>query len=81
MRHTYTVASLNINGIANHTRIKMLEDFLWTHDIDIALLQEVTCPQLCSVVREGVGLPNNTSKVLLISGVSNYGPSGLTVGN
>ena len=50
MTHTYTVATLNINGIANYTRIKMLEDFLWTHDIDIALLQEVTCPQLDSVL-------------------------------
>jgi len=51
MTHTYTVATLNINGIENHTRIKMLENFLWTHDIDIALLQEVTCPQLDSVRR------------------------------
>jgi exonuclease III len=49
--HTYTVASLNINGIANHTRIKILEDFFWTQDIDIALLQEVTCLQLDSVRR------------------------------
>jgi hypothetical protein len=29
----------------------MLEDFLWTHDMDIALLQELTCPKLDSVRR------------------------------
>jgi hypothetical protein len=51
MMHVYTVASLNIKGIANHTRIKMLEDFLWTPDIDLAMLQEVTCPQLDSIRR------------------------------
>jgi len=42
MRHIYKVASLNINGIAHPTRIRMLEEFLWQQDIDIALLQEVT---------------------------------------
>jgi len=29
----------------------MLEDFLWTNDIDIALLQEMTFPQLYSIRR------------------------------
>jgi exonuclease III len=46
MMQTYNAATLNINGITNHTRIKILEDLLWTQDIDIALLQEVTCPRL-----------------------------------
>jgi exonuclease III len=46
MTYTYTVAPLNINGIANHTRIKMFEDFLWTQYIDIAFLQEVVCQRL-----------------------------------
>ena len=50
MTYIYTVASLNINGIANGIRIRMLEDFLWTNDIDIALLQEVTGSQLDSYV-------------------------------
>ena len=43
MRHIYRIASLNINGIANHTRIRMLGEFLWQQDIDVILLQEVTC--------------------------------------
>jgi hypothetical protein len=38
-------SDLNINGIANNNRIRMLED-LWAHDIDIALLQEVIFSQL-----------------------------------
>ena len=33
------------------TRIRMLEDFLWTNDIDIALLREITFPQLYSIRR------------------------------
>jgi exonuclease III len=40
--YTYKIATLNINGIAATTRIQMLEDFLHTHDIDIACLQEMT---------------------------------------
>jgi len=51
MTYIHTVAFLNISGIANDTRIGMLEDFLWTNDIDIALLQEVTGPQLDSIRR------------------------------
>jgi len=42
MAQIYKVATLYINGIANCTRLRMLEDFLWKHDIDIILLQEVT---------------------------------------
>ena len=44
--YIYKVATLNINGITQHTSLKMLEDFLMRHDIDLDLLQEVTCPQL-----------------------------------
>jgi len=46
MTYKHTAASLNINGIANDTRIRMLEEFLGTNDTDIAMLQEVTGPQL-----------------------------------
>ena len=42
MRHIYRIASLNINGIANPTRIRTLGEFLWQQDIDVVLLQEVT---------------------------------------
>ena len=73
MTHTYTVATLNINGIANHTRIKMLEDFLWTHDIDIAFSQEVTCPHLDSVRRYtkhmNVGVGKRGTAILAKDGV------------
>jgi exonuclease III len=42
MTYIYKVATININGIASPTRLKMLDDFLHRQDIDIALLQEVT---------------------------------------
>jgi len=42
MLHTYKIATLNINGIATYTKIRMLGDVLKQQDIDIALLQEVT---------------------------------------
>ena len=42
MPYTYTIATININGIASHARLRILEDFLRNQDIDIALLQEVT---------------------------------------
>ena len=41
MSYTYKLVTLNINGIASNTRIRMLEDFLWRQDVDFALLQEV----------------------------------------
>jgi len=42
MRYTYRIITLNINGIENQTRLHMPEEFIKRHDIDIALLQEVT---------------------------------------
>ena len=33
---------MNINGIENHTRLRMFGEFLHSHDVDVALLQEVT---------------------------------------
>jgi exonuclease III len=49
MMYIYIIATLNINGIANNTWIRMLEDFLWTNYVDIAMLQEVTSYQVDSV--------------------------------
>jgi exonuclease III len=46
MTHIHTVASLNINGITNKTRTQMLEEFFRAQDIDIVLIQEVTCQHL-----------------------------------
>jgi len=34
--------TLNIIGIENSTRLRMLDNFVHRHDVDIALLQEVT---------------------------------------
>ena len=42
MQYTYRMVTLNINGIESHNRIRMLEEFVHRHDVDIALLQEVT---------------------------------------
>jgi len=41
-QYTYRVLTLDINGIESHNRIRMLEQFVHRHDVDIALLQEVT---------------------------------------
>jgi exonuclease III len=40
--YTYKLATLNINEISTTTRIKMLEDFLHSNEIDLIRLQEVT---------------------------------------
>jgi len=41
MSYTYKLVTLNINGIASNTRVRMLEGFLWRQDVDFELLQEV----------------------------------------
>jgi len=42
MQYTYRIVTLNTNGIESHNRIRMLEEFVHRHDVDIALIQEVT---------------------------------------
>jgi exonuclease III len=42
----YKLVTLNINGIVNRTQLWMLWEFLVKHAVDIALLQEVTSPQV-----------------------------------
>jgi len=42
MQYTYRILTLNINGIEPHNRIRKLEEFVHRHDVEIALLQEVT---------------------------------------
>jgi len=51
MDYTYKIATLNINGISAPTRIDMLEEFLYKHDIDLALLQEVTNSKIITIRR------------------------------
>jgi exonuclease III len=46
MTYAYKVATININETVSTTRLKMLDEFLQKQDIDIALLQEVTEPNL-----------------------------------
>jgi exonuclease III len=41
MLQTYKIATLNINGIASHTKMRMLGVFLMRQEIDIVLLQKV----------------------------------------
>jgi exonuclease III len=54
MPYVYKVLTLNINGIRAASRKTMLAYFLLTHNIDIALLQEVVCPEI-------VDLPSYTT--------------------
>ena len=49
MTYVYRVATLNISGITSATRLRMLEEFLHKHDIVIALLQEITHPDLSTL--------------------------------
>jgi len=48
---TYIIVTLNIHGISSTARMGMLEGFLQTHDIDIALLQEVTHANFSAIRR------------------------------
>jgi hypothetical protein len=42
MNNPNKTATININGISTTTRKRMLEEFLYKHDVDLALSQEVT---------------------------------------
>jgi len=49
MTHVYRVATLNINEITSATRLRMLEEFLHKHDIDIDLPEEITHSNLSTL--------------------------------
>jgi len=51
MDYTCTIATLNINGISVPTKIHMLEEFLYKHHIDLALLQGVTNSKITTIRR------------------------------
>jgi len=51
MDYTYKIATLNINGISAPTKIHMLEEFLYKHDIHLALPQEVTNSKITTIQR------------------------------
>jgi len=42
MTYTYRIVTLNINGLESINTKLMLEEFIRRHDVDIAMLQEVT---------------------------------------
>ena len=42
--HVIRIATININGLRNATRIAMLTDYIRAHDLDIILLQEIMTP-------------------------------------
>jgi len=42
MAYTYHSLTPNINGLASDNRQQMLEQFMRRHEVDIAMLQEVT---------------------------------------
>jgi exonuclease III len=56
----YKIATLNINGITSHTKIKMLEELLRKHDIDIAVLQEVTDQRINTIRRNNTHMNERT---------------------
>ena len=60
MTHVYRVATLNINGITSVTRLRMLEEFLQKHYIDLALLQEITHPELSTLRNYNVHINQGT---------------------
>ena len=42
--HVIRIATININGLRNETRLAMLTDFIRAQDLDIILLQEIVHP-------------------------------------
>jgi exonuclease III len=51
MEYTYKIATFNINSISTITRIRMLQDFIYKHDLDVILLQEVTDITISNIQR------------------------------
>jgi exonuclease III len=62
MQYIYKIATLNINGMTSHTKIKMLEELLCQQDIDIALLQEVTDQRINTIRRYNIYTNEGTEK-------------------
>jgi len=51
MDYTYKIATLNINGISAPTKIRVLEEYLYKHDIYLALYQEVKYSNITTIRR------------------------------
>jgi len=74
MPYIYKIATININGISSDNRILLLSDFLFKHDIDIALLQEVTTTKLTCIrnyaVLDNIGTEGRGTAILSNPGIS-----------
>jgi exonuclease III len=42
MTNIIKLMTLNINGLHSDSKVNILEELLWKHEVDIALLQEIT---------------------------------------
>jgi len=73
MPYIYKIATININGISSDNRILLLSDFLLKHDIDIALLQEVTTTKITSIhnynVLDNIGTEGRGTAILSKPGI------------
>jgi exonuclease III len=75
MQYIYKVVTLNINGIHAESRNLMLSTFLHIHDVDIALLEEVTQPGITDIPRHDAWVNIGTEK----RGTATLAREGLTV--
>jgi exonuclease III len=72
--HVMKVATLNINGMTATTRVGMLRDFIYRHDIDIIFLQKDTNPEKLQisgyVLHHNVGTTIRGTAILVRNGMT-----------
>jgi exonuclease III len=77
MSYTYGIITLNVNGIASPARLLMLGEFLHRHDVDFALLQEVTHVNINTIrgyrVFENIGTVGRGTAILSKAGLHLHG--------
>lgn len=44
--HSYTIATINLNGIHNQTKLQALASFVHSHDLDVVCMQEVVADDI-----------------------------------
>ena len=74
MPYIYKIATVKINGISSDNRILLLSDFLFKHDVDIVLLQEVTTTKLTCIrnftVLDNIGTEGRGTAILSKPGIN-----------
>ena len=60
--YTYSIATLNINGIKEGTRMTMLNDYCIKQDLDILLIQEVTYENFTDLPNRNIYLNVGTDR-------------------